>query len=69
MLWNVDGSSRGKLGLAGIGGVFRDDQGEIKAFFSVSVGMKDSNVAQVLAIVYASECPYKKSGLRIGRLS
>jgi hypothetical protein len=32
--WNVDGSSRGKPGAAGIGGVLRNDCGEIMAEFA-----------------------------------
>lgn len=38
--WNVDGSSNGKPGAAGIGGVLRDDQGFVIAMFSSSCGNK-----------------------------
>jgi hypothetical protein len=31
--WNVDGSSKGKLGPAGIGGVLRDHNGIVMGFF------------------------------------
>lgn len=53
--WNVDGSSRGKLGEAGIGGVLRNEFGTIKAKFTASVGIRDSNEAEFMAIVFALE--------------
>jgi ribonuclease HI len=53
--WNVDGSSRGKPGAASIGGVLRNDCGEIAAKFAVSIGVKDSDEAEFLAIVFALE--------------
>lgn len=53
--WNVDGSSKGKLVAAGIGGVLRDEHGTIKAMFSAFVGIRDSNEAEFIAIVYALE--------------
>ena len=36
--FNVDGSSKGKSGLAGIGGVLRDCSGKVKAIFSKAIG-------------------------------
>ncbi|XVE57145.1 hypothetical protein DITRI_Ditri04bG0068200 [Diplodiscus trichospermus] len=47
---NVDGSALGKPGLAGIGGVLRDHLSNVKAFFSKSIGISDSNHAELLAI-------------------
>lgn len=38
--WNVDGSTVGKPGVAGIGGVLRDHQGIILGVFSIPVGTK-----------------------------
>ena len=48
--FNVDGSSKGKPGLAGIGGVLRDYSGKVKAIFSKAIGLTDSNVAELLAV-------------------
>lgn len=39
----MDGSSKGKPGEAGIGGVARDEKGEVWGLFSESVGVKESN--------------------------
>ena len=50
---NVDGAVRGKSGPAGIGGVLRNDKGEVLLMFSKSVGIRDSNEAEVLAILEA----------------
>ncbi|XVE54848.1 hypothetical protein DITRI_Ditri03aG0115400 [Diplodiscus trichospermus] len=48
--FNVDGSSRGKPGPTGIGGVMRDHSGCVKIRFSKSIGVVDSNLAELLAI-------------------
>ena len=48
--WNVDGSSLGKPGPAGVGGVLRDHEGLVKVIFSVPCGIIDSNLAEVIAI-------------------
>ena len=48
--FNVDGSARGKPGLAGIGGALRDCKTAIKAVFSKSIGVADSNLAELLAV-------------------
>lgn len=53
--WNVDGSSKGKPGEAGIGGVLRDGQGVVIAMFSAHVGIKDSNEAEFMASVFPLE--------------
>ena len=50
MKFNVDGSSVGKPGPAGIGGVLRDNSTAVKAVFSKSIGVADSNVAELLAV-------------------
>lgn len=43
--WNVDGSSRGKQGEAGLERVLRDEYGTIKTKFAASVEIRDSNEA------------------------
>ncbi|MCH79922.1 N-terminal acetyltransferase complex ARD1 subunit-like protein [Trifolium medium] len=48
--WNVDGSSKGNPGATGIGGVLRNDRGDTVAEFSASIGVRDSNEAEFLAI-------------------
>jgi ribonuclease HI len=53
--WNVDRSSPGKPGPAGIGGVLRDHNGLLLRLFSIPVGIKDSNEAELLAVVKALE--------------
>ncbi|XVF86739.1 hypothetical protein PTKIN_Ptkin18bG0066500 [Pterospermum kingtungense] len=50
MKFNVDGSTLGKPGPAGIGGVLRDHEGNIKIRLLKSVGSADSNLAELLAI-------------------
>ena len=47
--WNVDGSSLGKPGPAGAGGVLRDHFGLVKSGFFIPCGIIDSNVAEVIA--------------------
>lgn len=51
--WNVDGSSLGKPGPSGIGGVLRNHHGHVLGMFSVPVGILDSNFAELRAIVKA----------------
>jgi ribonuclease HI len=48
--WNVDGSSIGKLGPSGIGGVLRNHHGHLLGMFSVPVGILDSNIVELRAI-------------------
>ena len=50
MKFNVDGSARGQPGKAGIGGVLRDESGSIMLVFSKSIGIADSNMAELLTI-------------------
>lgn len=52
---NVDGSSKGKAGAACIGGVLRDNQGMVLAMLSAHVGIKYSNEAEFMDIVFALE--------------
>ena len=49
----MDGSGtvRGKPGLGGIGRVLRNHKGKVLYMFSKHVGFKDSNEAEVLAIL------------------
>lgn len=49
--FNVDGAARGKPGLVGIGGVLRDSASFVFGMFSKHVGIKESNKAEVLAIL------------------
>ena len=48
--FNVDGASRGKPGPTGIGGVLRNNKGEVLLMFSKH-GVCDSNEAEVLAVL------------------
>ncbi|KAK2653791.1 hypothetical protein Ddye_013647 [Dipteronia dyeriana] len=48
--FNVDGSARGNPGHAGISCVLRDSNGKAVCLFSFSVGLIDSNSAEILAI-------------------
>ncbi|XVF62977.1 hypothetical protein PTKIN_Ptkin09bG0051900 [Pterospermum kingtungense] len=48
--FNVDSSLLGKLGPAGIGGLLRDHEGRVKIRFSKTIGMADSNLAEILVI-------------------
>ena len=51
--FNVNGVSKRKPGLASIGGVLRNHKGEVIYLFSKHGGIKDSNEAEVLAILEA----------------
>ncbi|XVE68767.1 hypothetical protein DITRI_Ditri09bG0096200 [Diplodiscus trichospermus] len=48
--FNVDGASLGKPGQTGIRGVLRDHQGNVIIRFSRSVGVADSNLAELMAV-------------------
>eukprot|EP00258_Populus_trichocarpa_P025894 XP_024441913.1 chaperonin 60 subunit alpha 2, chloroplastic [Populus trichocarpa] len=52
---DVDGLSLGKPGPSGIGGVLRNHHGHLLGVFSVPVGILDSNIAELRAIVKAIE--------------
>lgn len=49
----MDGASKGKWGLAGIGGVLRNSKGEVLLLFSKNVGVCNSKEAEVLVILEA----------------
>lgn len=51
--FNVDGAARGTPGRGGIGGVERDWSGEVRGYFSKSVGVVYAYEAEVLAIRHA----------------
>lgn len=46
-------ATRGKSGLAVIGGVLRNDKGVVLCMFSKGLGIRDSNDADVFAILEA----------------
>ncbi|OMO98831.1 reverse transcriptase [Corchorus capsularis] len=50
MKFNVDEAARGKPGPAGIGGLMRDDTGKVWMEFSKSIGVTESNEAEICAI-------------------
>lgn len=62
--WNVDGSSKGKPGAAGIGGVLRDSRGEVMCLFAASISIRDSNKAEFEAIAFAVEESIQHQSLR-----
>lgn len=51
--FNVDGASRGKPGPMGIKCVLHNSKGEVLLMFSKHVGICDSNLVEVLAILEA----------------
>lgn len=51
--FNVDEATRGKPGPTGIGGVLRNNKGEVLFRLSKNVGVCDSNEAEVLTIMEA----------------
>ncbi|XVF83648.1 hypothetical protein PTKIN_Ptkin16aG0506800 [Pterospermum kingtungense] len=54
MKFNVNGSAKAQpAGAAGIGGVLRDHNANVKLLFSESVGIVDSNLAELLAVLKA----------------
>jgi len=53
--WNVDSSSLGKPGLSGIGGVLRNHRGHLFGVFSIPVGILNSNLAELRAVIKAIE--------------
>ncbi|KAJ6921734.1 hypothetical protein NC652_015617 [Populus alba x Populus x berolinensis] len=53
--WNVDGSSIEKPGPFEIGGVLRNHHGILLGIFSMPIGILDSNVAELRAVVKAIE--------------
>ena len=55
---NIDGSSRGNLGLTSIGGAGRDVMGSVVFIFSVNKGVQTVNRMEGLAILYALKRAY-----------
>lgn len=53
--WNVDGAAQGKPGRVGIGGILWDHTGDYHCVFSNPLGIRDSNEAEFIAIVFAIE--------------
>ena len=52
----MDGSSTGEPGNAGIGGVLRVHKGVVQCMYiSIPVGIKDSNEAELIAVIRALE--------------
>lgn len=49
--FNIGHAVRGKAGLAGIRGVLHNSKGEVLFMFSKHVGVRNSNKAEVLAIL------------------
>ena len=47
---NIDGASKGNPGLAGFGGVTRDEQGRIKEIFYSHLGKATNNMAELMAL-------------------
>lgn len=66
--WNVDRSAKGKSGPTGIRGVLRDDKGCVLVKFAASVGIRDSNEAEFIAVIYALELSLEKEWLKLGSL-
>ena len=62
--FNVDGSVKGKPGLADIGGVLRDSNGKILCLFSYYMGILDSNAAEIWAVKRAVDLCLSNSNLR-----
>lgn len=51
--FNVDGGAKGKPGQACIGGALRDEKGAVLCMFCKSIEIRNSNKAEVLAILEA----------------
>ena len=47
---NIDGASKGNLGLAGNGGVIRDEHGRIKEIFHGHLGKATNNMVELMAL-------------------
>ena len=65
----MDGSSKGKPGPAGMGGVLRDSNGKVLCLFSAFLGILDSNVAELWAIKKAVEVCTNNPNLRHKEIS
>ena len=47
---NIDGASKGNPGMAGFGGVIRDEKGHIKDIFHSHLGTATNNMAELMAL-------------------
>ncbi|XVF28382.1 hypothetical protein REPUB_Repub15cG0024800 [Reevesia pubescens] len=68
--FNIDRASRGKPGPARIGGVLRENKGTVKMIFSKSIGVADSNLAELLdlreaIVLFATSRWVTSHGLRL----
>ncbi|KAK3222417.1 hypothetical protein Dsin_009442 [Dipteronia sinensis] len=63
LLFNVDGAAKGNPGMSGVGGVLRDARGRILCLFSLFLGFRDSNSAEILAIHKACQLIASKPSL------
>ena len=50
MKFNIDGASKGNPGMAGYGGVIRDEKGCIKVIFHSQLGNSTNNMAELMAL-------------------
>ncbi|EOY17318.1 Uncharacterized protein TCM_036481 [Theobroma cacao] len=50
MKFNIDGLAKGCLGPTGIGGIIRNESGEVKINFSKPIGMDDSSQVEIMAV-------------------
>ncbi|XP_077252720.1 uncharacterized protein LOC143892159 [Tasmannia lanceolata] len=58
---NFDGSSIGNAGMAGIGGLIRDDKAAIIMSFSGLVGICDANEAEVRVLLFGLQWAYENN--------
>ncbi|EOX92975.1 Uncharacterized protein TCM_001832 [Theobroma cacao] len=67
--FNVDNSAKGKPGPVGCNGVLRDSNGHVVGLFFCLIGLHDSNIAELMAILKAlklfAASPYTSSPLII----
>lgn len=61
--FNVDGAVRGKPGLAGVGWILCNSNGDVFIMFLKHIGYMDSNEAEVVAILEAIQI-YNSSSLQ-----
>ena len=55
MKFNIDGALKGNLGVAGFGGVLRDDNGCILSIFHCHLGRATNNLAELMALEHCLE--------------
>ena len=61
--WNTDGSSIGKPGQSGIGGILRSHLGSFMCLFSCPIGIADSNEAELRASLQAIRITSQQTSL------